>query len=194
MNLSLLEKLKVIFQYMFSSFLSIETFVISLLLFFILVFNLKKKNRMIQIIAVGVYLGFVLGMFISYTSYVRSSFDSFVKTIMNYIYFPSTIVYFFIIIFVAGMVIYTLYSKKLSNFKKIVNYFVFSVLFFFFLSYLSLAAYNEYDLLDVPALYENNTILSLVQISNLILLIWLLFTGFYHLYQFFKKKFDKEKD
>lgn len=191
MNLSLLGKLGVIFKYIFSSFLSIEMFVISLLLFVILIYNLKKNNRMVQIIAIGVYLGFVLGIFISYTTYVKSSFDSFVKWIMNYIYFPSTIVYFFIMVFVTGLMLYTLFSKKLKIFKKIVNYSIFSILYFFFMSFLSLCAYNSYDLLEITTLYENETILSLVQISNLLLFIWLIFTGFYHLYGFYKKKFDK---
>jgi len=191
MNLSLLGKLGVIFKYIFSSFLSIEMFIISLLLFFILIYNLKKNNKMVQIIAIGVYLGFVLGIFISYTTYVKSSFDSFVKWIMNYIYFPSTIVYFFIIIFVTILMLYTLFSKKLKVLKKIINYFIFSILYFFFMSFLSICAYNSYDLMEITTLYENETVLSLVQISNLLLFVWLIFTGFYHLYGYYKKKFDK---
>ena len=190
MNLSILEKLGTVFRYIFSSFLSIEMFLISLLLFVILLYNLKKDNRMVQIIAIGIYLGFVIGIFITYTTYVQSSIDSFVKGIMNYIYFPSTIVYFFIMIFVTIMMIYTLFTKKLTTMKKIINDAVFSILFFFFMSFLTLSAYNGYDLMDMASLYENDVILSLVQVSNFILFIWLIFTGFYHLYRFFQKKFD----
>lgn len=146
---------------------------------------------MVQIIAIGVYLGFVLGIFISYTNYVQSSINSFVKGVMNYIYFPSTIVYFFIMVFVTIMMLYTVFNKKMTNFKKIVNFLVFSILYFLFMSFLSLSAYNGVDLMDIATLYENNEILSFVQISNLLLFVWLLFTGFYHLYLFFKKKFDK---
>lgn len=190
MELSLIEKIGVIFRYLFSSFLSIEMFIISLLLFLILICDLKKNNRIVQVIAIGVYFGFIIGIFISYTTYVRNSFDSFVKAIMNYIYFPSTIVYFFIMMFVAMLLLYTLFSKRLSGFKKIVNYSVFSILFFFFMSFLTLASYNSYDLMDIPTLYENDTVLSLVQLSNLLLFLWILFTGFYYLYHYFKKKFD----
>lgn len=191
MNLSVFEKISVIFRYIFSSFLSIEMFIISLLLFVILIYNLKRNNRIVQMVAIGVYLGFVLGIFISYTSYVKSSMDSLVKGIMNYIYFPSTIVYFFIIVFVTAMMLYTLFSKKMLLFKKVVNYFIFSILYYFFMSFLSLAAYNGYDMMDIATLYENNIILSIVQVSNVLLFLWLLFTGFYHLYFFYKKKYDK---
>lgn len=190
MDLSLFGKLGTIFNYIFSSFLSIEMFLLSLLLFLILIVNLKRNNYMIQMIAIGVYIGFVIGIFISYTTYVKTCVDSFVKAIMNYVYFPSTIVYFFIIIFVTVMILYTLFSKKLTQFKKIINYLFFSILYFFFMSFIALATYDGVDLVDTSKLYQNDTILSLVQVSNFILLIWLIYTGFYALYRYYIKKYD----
>ena len=133
MNLSLLEKLGIIFKYIFSSFLSIEMFVLSLLLFIILIVNLKKDNELVQMIAIGIYIGFIIGILISYSTYVKTCVNSFVKAIMNYVYFPSTIVYFFIILFVTVMILYTLFSKQLTIFKKIINYAFFSILYFFFI-------------------------------------------------------------
>ena len=190
MDLSLLGKMGTVFKYIFSSFLSIEMFILSLLLFLILIVNLKRDNHIVQMVAIGIYIGFVVGILISYSTYVQTCFDSFVKEIMNYIYFPSTIVYFFIIIFVTVMILYTLFSRKLSVFKKVINYSVFSIMYFFFMSFITLATYDSVDLINIEVLYQNETILSLVQLSNFILLLWLLFTGFYHLYMFFKRKYD----
>ena len=190
MNLSFIEKLKMVFQYTFSSFLSIEMFLLSLLLFFILIVNLKRNNKFIQMAAIGIYLGFVIGIIISYTTYVQTCVDSFSKLIMNYIYFPSPIVYFFIIVFISIMIIWTLFTKKLTTFKKIVNYFFFSILYFFFMSFIALATCDGVDLLDVAKLYQNDTILSFVQISNFVLLVWFVFTGFYWLYCYFRRKYD----
>lgn len=190
MNLSLIEKFGIIFKYIFSSFLSVEMFILSFLLFFILVVNLRRNNHLVQMIAIGIYIGFVIGILISYSTYVKTCVNSFTKAVMNYIYFPSTIVYFFIIIFVTILILCTLFSKKMTQFKKIVNYLFFSILYFFFMSFIALAAYDSVDLVDVTKLYQNETVLSLVQISNFILLIWLLFTGFYHLYKFFRRKYD----
>lgn len=190
MNLSLIEKFSVIFKYLFSSFLSIEMFILTILLFLILVVNLKRDNKIVQLVTVGTYIGFIIGIVISYTTYVKTCVDSFVKAVMNYIYFPSTIAYFFIILFVTVIMILTLYNKKISKFKKIFNFATFSIIYFFFMSFISLATYDMVDLMDITLLYENNVILSLVQISNLILVLWLLFTGFYHLYRYFKEKYD----
>ena len=95
-------------------------------------------------------------------------------------------------IFVTGMILYTLFSKKLGMIKKIFNYFTFSLLYFFFVSFLSLCSYDMIDMMDTAKLYENNIILSIVQFSNAILLGWIIITGFYHLFLYFKKKFDKD--
>lgn len=191
MDLSISEKLNMVFKYIFSSFLPIEMLIMTILLFIILVINLKRKNLLIQIISISIYLGFVIGIFISYTTYVQTCIDSFVKQIMNYIYFPSTIIYFFIMIFVTVMILYTLFSKKLGIVRKVFNYFIFSFLYFFFVSFLSLCSYEMVDMMDTAKLYENNIILSIVQISNFILLVWIIITGFCCLFSYFKKKFDK---
>ncbi len=190
MNLSLIGKIAVLFKYIFSSFLAIEMFIISLLLFLILLFNLKRKNRIVQIIAVGIYIGFLVGIMISYSDYTRVCLDSFIKAIMNYIYFPSTIVYFFIIVFVTAILLKTVFSNKMTIFKKAVNYFFFSILYFLFMSFMALASYSGVDLINVVDLYKNEVILSIVQISNLLLVVWLIFTLFYELYKYFKRKFD----
>lgn len=190
MDLSLLEKIGVIFKYIFSSFLSIEMFIVSLLLFFILLFNLKRKNRIVQIIAVGTYIGFIIGIIISYSDYARVSFNSFVKAVMNYIYFPSTIVYFFIILFVTIVMLKTVFSEKMTILKKAINYFFFSILYFLFMSFMALASYDGVDLINVAELYKNEVILAIVQISNLLLLVWLIYTIFYELFKYFQRKYD----
>ena len=64
MNLSLLEKIGVIFKYTFSSFLSIELFVLSLLVFLVLYINIKRKNQIIQLSSFVLYIGFIIGVFI----------------------------------------------------------------------------------------------------------------------------------
>lgn len=188
--MSLGGKFSLIFKYMFSSFLSIEMFIFSLLLVFILIFNIKRKNKLVNIAAVGVYLGFLIGIMISYHSYVKASIDGFVKALMNYIYFPSTLVYFFIALFVTGLMLGTVFSKKITNFKRVVNYLFFGVLYFFFMSFVVVAAYDGVDLINTVDLYKNEVILSLVQVSNLIFVVWILFTLFYRLFNFYKKKFD----
>ena len=50
MTLSLIEKIGIIFKYTFSSFLSIEMLILTLLLFCVLIYNLKRKNQLVQML------------------------------------------------------------------------------------------------------------------------------------------------
>ena len=190
MELSLFDKIGLIFKYMFSSFLSVEILVLSLLLFCILLFSINSRNKFFQLCSVGIYIGFLVGIIISYNMYVKTCFNSFFKAILNYIYFPSTIVYFFIILFVTIQLIYSIYSKKVSKAKKVVNYLFFCFLFFFFMSFIALASYDKVDIMDKSLLYQNDTILCIVQVSNFLFAFWIFITIFYYLYSFFKKRFD----
>lgn len=190
MDMSLFEKIWIIFDYIGSSFLSIGMLLLSLLLMCVLLVNIRANNKYINIAAMGIYLGFILGIIISYSDYVKLCINGFVKTIINYIYFPSTFMYFLIFLFVSGLMIYTIFSKKINKLKKTINYITFSILYFFFMSFIVLTIASGVDIYDVIALYKNEIILSIVQVSNFLFLIWGLFTLFYELYNYFKKRFD----
>ena len=84
----------------------------------------------------------------------------------------------------------TLFSKKMSDVKRIINYVCFSILYFLFMSFIVLCVYSGVDIYDTVSLYQNDIILSIVQISTLLFFGWLLITLFYELYQFYKRKFD----
>ena len=190
MNLTILEKIITIFKYTFSSFLSIELLLVSALLFVILIINLERKQKIITYIAIAIYIGILLGFMIAYNTYVILCFKAFLKLIVTYICFPTTVAFFSTMVFISMMMIYTLFSRKLSKFKKIVNYLFLSILYFFFMSFVALVAYNKIDLSSTVSLYSNNYVLVIVQASNVLLLIWFIFTFFYRLYNFYKERFD----
>ena len=190
MDMSLFEKIEIIFKYTFSSFLSIGMLILSLLLLSILLVNIKFKNTYVNIASIATYLGFILGIVISYSDYVRLCINSFVRAVINYIYFPSTFTFFIEFIFITGLMLYTIFNKKIKLLKKIVNYICFTILYFFFISFIILSVTSGVDIYVTGSLYQNEIILSIVQVSNLLLLVWLLFTVFYELYLFFKRKYD----
>ena len=190
MDASFIKKIFGIFKYIFSSMTTIELFIFSLLLFTLLIVNLSRKEKIINIGFIGIYLVLFLCIFVSYFDYVRLCFRLLTKSIMKYYYFPSTIVYFFIVLFSIIMILYSIFKKKLVKWKKIFNYAVFNIIYFLFMLFVTEAASKGIELNDMKALYTNNNILFLVQISNLLLLFWIIVTLFYKLYLYFKKKFD----
>lgn len=193
MDLGLFDKMKIIFQLLFSSFMSIEIVLFFLLLFLLLVFNVKIKNKLVPIIlSIFLVIGIIVFCFV-FSSYAITCLDSFIMKIMDYYYFPSTIVYFFIFLFMVSVCFITMFSKKMRPMKKVFNYCCSIIVFLLFSMFIVLAVYSKIDFADTVALYQNNQILTLVQVSNLIVLFWFVVSCFYYLYLFFKKKFDEKK-
>ena len=193
MELSLFEKMKIIFELLFSSFMFIELFFLFLLLFLLVVVNMKVKNKVIPIFLTIFFAISVLVLVIYHFSYVATCLDTFIMKVMDYYYFPSTVVFFFLFILAIFIFIYTIFSKRLLTWKKIFNYGIMTVIFLLFSMFIGVASIHHIDLSDVVSLYQNDQILSVVQLSNLIFLCWVVITFFYHLYLFFRRKFDKEK-
>ena len=193
MELSLFDKMKIIVELLFSSFMFIELFLLFLLLFLLVVVNTKAKTKTLPVFLTVIFIVSILGFIIYHFSYVSMCVDTLIMKIMDYYYFPSTVVFFFLFVFAVLIFIYTLFSKKLLLWKKIFNYGIMAIIFLLFSMFVGSATVNHIDLADTISLYQNNQILSIVQFSNLIFLCWVVITFFYHLYLFFRRKFDKEK-
>ena len=193
MELSLFEKMKIIFELLFSSFMFIELFFLFLLLFLLVVVNTKVKNKVLPVFLTIVFIISVITIVVYNFSYVATYVDTFIMKVMDYYYFPSTVVFFFLFILAIFIFIYTIFSKRLLTWKKIFNYGIMTVIFLLFSMFIGVASIHHIDLSDVVSLYQNDQILSVVQLSNLIFLCWIIISFFYHLYMFFKRKFDKEK-
>ena len=192
MELSLFEKMKMIFELLFSSFMFLELFLLFLLLFLLGVVNIKANNKILPIFLTVIFGVSVLGFVIYHSTYVAMCIDTFIMKIMDYYYFPSTVVFFFLFFIAVLIFIYTLFSIKLLLWKKIFNYGIMSIIFLFFSMFVGSANLNHVDLADTVSLYQHDQILSIVQLSNLVFLCWIVVSFFYHLYLFFRRKFDKK--
>ncbi len=192
MKLGLFGKMKIIFEMLFSSFMSIEIFLFFFLLLLLLVCNIKVKNKFVSIVICSLLILGVIMFGFYFSSYTLMCVDSFIMKIMNYYYFPSSIVYFFLFLFMLFMCIFTMFAKNIKWGKKVFNYICSIMVFLLFSMFVVLVVYENIDMTDAVVLYQNNQILSIVQISNLILLFWVVVSFFYHLYLFFQKRFDKK--
>lgn len=193
MDLGILDKMKIIFDLLFSSFMFLEILLFFLLLFLLLVVNTKVKNRILPVVFSILVIILLVVFGVLFSPYVFSCIDSFLLKVMEYYYFPSTVIFFFIFLIAVLDFIYTMFSKQLKSFKKIVNYLYAVGTFFFFVVFIGLATTHNIDLGDVVTLYQNKQILSVVQVSNLLFLVWGIVSIFYYLFIFFQKKFDKKE-
>ena len=186
MFLSLIEKIGLVIKNAFSSFMGIEMFLIILLLFLFLVLNIKRNNKIVKwsfVISVIAFMAVIIVMNFDYAIY---SIDYLLKTIMKYIYFPSTVVYFLIVVLSLVFILISNFSK-MPYYKKVLDISFFSIIYFLFFNFITAIGQYKLDLADKVSLYSNNLVLSIVQISNLVFLIWIIVILFYKLYNYFKK-------
>lgn len=194
MDLSIFEKIGIVLRHTFSSFLEIELFILCLLFLILLVININKKNKLVNILVSLSFIIFILTLIISNIEYSIYCIDKVLKLVMNYIYFPSVVVFFFLEAFVIVMLVVTIFSNKIKFIKKIINYICFMIFNFLFFSFISLIIYNKINLLEVVDLYKDDTILSIVQCANGLVVCWGIFTLFYLLYNYFKEKYDSNSE
>lgn len=191
METTIFDKLGYIFQYITSSFLGIEIFILSLLLFLFTVLNIKKNNKIVKIVSSILCLGFLVSLVISYHNYASYCIDSFIKFFLSYVYFPSMVSYFFIMILTTIALIVTILSNKMSKPKRIINSIVLSLMYLCFMCVAAIAISNNLDLSVTKGLYQNDTLLSFIQVSNMIFFFWTEYTVLYYFYKFLEYKLDK---
>lgn len=194
MDLSIFEKIGIVFKHTFSSFLEIELLILCLLFLLLLVININKKNKLVNILVSLSFIIFILTLIINNVDYSVYCIDKVLKLVMNYIYFPSVVVFFFLEVFVIVMLVVTIFSNKIKAVKKIINYVFFMTFNFLFFSFISLVIYNKINLAEVVDLYKDDTILSIVQCANGVIVCWGIFTLFYLLYNYFKEKYDSNTE
>lgn len=190
MFMNFFEKLQIIFKYALSSFLGIELLILTFLFFILLGLNIKYKKKIINYFAIIVVGMFIVTVMVLNKDYVSYCIDFLLKGIMKYIYFPSTVIYFSIIFLITIFIVITVLSKKLTLFKKVFNYLCFGILYFLFFSFISSVINSGVNLADKVQLYTNDLILAIVQISNFIFIVWSIYTAFWYLFKYFKRKYD----
>ena len=190
MAVSFMEKFDLVFRNTFSSFLGIETLAIALLLFLFLVLNISRKSTVVKVGMFLIIVGFLFGVAYLNRSYTIFSIDYLIKVVMNYIYFPSTLVYFIIIVLSAVFIISSNFSKRMPPLKKWLDAIFFTIIYFLFFNFIIVVFNNKLDLTDKVGLYADKTVLSIIQLSNLFFVAWLIVLLFYKLYDYFKNDYD----
>ena len=192
MELTIFDKLASIFKYIFSSFMGIELFLLSLLLFAFTIINIKKNNKVVKIISTVLCIAFLIGLVIAYHDYAMYCIDSFITFLLSNIYFPSMVMYFFIMIIVTIAIVVTIMSKKMVKSKKIINSIVLSFMYLCFMCVAAIALTENLDLSIASNLYKNDTLLSFIQVSDLVFFFWCEYTLLYYFFKFLEYKLDKK--
>ena len=173
-QLTILEKIQVLFKLLFSSPIIIGIFVFSLFLMIVLFFNSRLNRKLVKYSFIGIYVLVIGFAFFKYGSYFLTSIDSFLTLFMANIYFPTIPVYVAIMIISFIIMIVTLSSNKRSKVVKIINTVFFTVIQMLFAVFIYVIESNKIDVSSNSNLYTNELTLTLLELGMGLFVIWII--------------------
>ena len=180
-QLTLLEKMQVLFKLLFSSPIIIGIFAFSMILMIILFFSSRLNKKIIKYVFIGIYVLIIGFAVVKYGSYFLTSIDSFFTLFMANIYFPIIPVYV-VIMFISFIIMFvTLNSNKNHRIVKIINIVFFTFIQMLFALFIYIVESNKIDLSTNTNLYTNEQTLTLLELGMGLFVVWIviLFIIFY---------------
>ena len=193
---SLNEKIKIIWSVISSSPLYLIFFVAIALLVYLFSttssFN-KKQSRKTYIL---VYSAFFIYLAIQYGGSLSTLIDYAVNQVFIGYYFPNIVIYILILLIATIITLVTIFRKNTTRILKILNSVVYGFLVYFLILILSVVNNLKIDVFDLKQLYSSNKVRSLLEISMLLFVVWVLVLIVYHFirkYQEKKREASKEE-
>ena len=135
--------------------------------------NTKIKSKAPRIISVISYILLMLLVLARYGNYVLSINDSIVEKFFKAMYFPNLVVYVAMLIITILLIIINFLTTKYNQITKICNIFCFSIIWFLFVLVLDVAKKESINIYEIEEIYNNSTLMILLQASMAIFCIWL---------------------
>lgn len=172
-DFSTTQRLQTIFDTIFSSSFFISLSVILVLTLIMFIVNTKIKSKAPRIISVISYILLMILVLARYGNYVLSINDSIVEKFFKAMYFPNLVVYVAMLIITILLIIINFLTTKYSQITKICNIFCFSIIWFLFVLVLDVAKKESINIYEIEEIYNNSTLMILLQASMAIFCIWL---------------------
>ena len=173
-DLSIFEKLKIIFKMIINSPLFLALFIIFILTLIIIIIGNKVKNKLVKIVSLLGYLSILAFLIIQYGEKVLLLCDNFMEKVFTAIYFPSLISYICMMIISALIVVITILGKKMDKFIRCFNMIVFIIIEFLFILTVDKIVSQNIDIYAKTAIFSNKDLLVLIQTSMAVFAIWLI--------------------
>jgi len=171
--LSIIEKIKILFDLLMDSeFVLIFTLVMLYLTFLYSVKKLSGKKYISYIL-----LTFIIVFGISIVNnyeVLSNTFDNFTTIFFENIYFPSIYVYIGVLIISFIAFVVSLFNVMLKKIYKIINVMMFTLNNILFVIILNIIAKNNIDVFSPNSLYTNTNLVAILELSMGLFIIWFL--------------------
>ena len=192
LQLTLLDKLKVLFDLVVGSPFFIFLFIFTILIFIILLDSKNYKRKKIKRYIFGIYLLVFIAVVIKHYSSFLSILDYLVNNLFVIFYFPNIAVYALMIIIINIVMLKSLFSNK-DKLLRLINIASYSMIMYLMLLVIYTVTTENLDVYDQIALYSNQNALVLIELSNIIFVIWMILVILNNFLDFLERKGFKTK-
>lgn len=164
-DLSIVEKIKLLFNTAISTPFFIAYAVIGIMLVVFMIIDIKKHRKFSKFIYIlsGIFL--ITFFIIKYFNIILKVIDSFIEIILKALYFPNLGIYIIMLIITNITFIYNMVNKKAYKSSKIVSGIINILIDFIFILVIGIISSEKIDITSEVKLYSDATILTLLQIS-----------------------------
>lgn len=168
--------------------LAIALFIFTL--FYIIKVINKKQYVLSMIMSFVMILGFIIG---DNYSVLSNTFDKFMTTIFENVYFPSIYVYIASILIIFISLIISILNIKIKNIYRIINGIAFIFNGILLVLVLSIVSSSEIDVFSISSLYTDKNLLAILEISIVSFILWIVSLCVVYITNCLYIRFTKEK-
>lgn len=192
LQLTLLEKLQKLFDLILTSPFFIFLLIFTILVFIILLDSKSYKRKKVRNYIIGIYTLVFVSVIIKYHSSFFSVLDYLVNSVFVIFYFPNIAVYGLMILIINIIVLMTIFNKK-DKVTRVLNMTSYTIIMYLMLLVIHTITKEGLDVYDSVTLYTNQDILILIELSNILFVIWLILLGINKILELLETKGIKTK-
>ena len=186
--LSLMTKLQTVFDLITSK--NLYLMILAIIVFFTIIFittnsSNKKQSKRTYIL---LYLAGFIFIAIQYGSSFITLVDYAINEVFITYYFPNIVIYLIMLIITNVVLFKTIFSNKADFKLKVINSAAFAIIMYLFILAISQIATLNLDVFNITELYSSNAVRSLLELSMLIFVFWIIVLIVYRLIRRFQYK------
>ena len=171
-NISFFDRIKTIFDLIFSESFFVTLFVILILTVTVLIINMRVKSKAPKYAIAIVYSGLAILVLARYGHYVVSLNDSIVDKFFRAMYFPNIVVYLSMLIITVLLLALNIINNKYLKFTKVSSFLCFFFIWFLFVLTIDTVKAEGLNFYEISELYANGTVMILLQASMATFGVW----------------------
>lgn len=181
LDISLFEKIKTVFNLILTAPYFILLLVFAIIVYYLLFQSTKTTKNQKNFIYASLYGLILLAVIIKYNKEIISLLDYLIDNIFIIFYFPNLAAYAVMIIIINVILLSSIFSKKMSITVRKLNIAAYCLMTYLLFIVMDLISKNNLDIYLNTTLYANKEVMSVIQISNIIFIVWLIAIVIYKL-------------